>query len=326
MRIVLGATVAILATSVGARAEKAATFDEAIADAQPAGDLTQFVEPFFAECKGDDDFDSRQCAEVRDWIKTRAATQTWWAVGDEAAITWQPFDPSEKKQGLEISGCLACAHPLTIEGKLRFVTVRVPKSIKNGHAVGLEVGFQDLPAKDSASAAALQRKLQSRLRVQFVFRLGPTWKSGTFEGLTFTPVAYRLFDKCNLKVVASDPPSQTPTASVPRDPSCPEELSPEEQRRREELALPEQLSPKEINQTLQKTKPRIHDCYAEFQQSGVARVDLTVEPSGAVSEMKMQAPFAKTDTGYCIETALKGITFPRFRGEKMKIPYSFNVQ
>jgi hypothetical protein len=322
------ATVALLLTAASANATKAGSFEDAIAEAKPAGDLAQIVEPFFAECKGssNDDFETRQCIEVRDWLKRKALGQTWWAVGDETAISWQPFDPSEKKLGLEISGCLACGRPVTVEGKLRFVTTRVPMAIKGGHAVGLELGFQDLPVKDAAEAAAFQKKMQSRLRVQFVFKLGQNWKSGSFEGLTFVPTAYRVFDKCTGKVVASDPPSLNETAVVMRDASCPEELSPEEHKRRQEAALPEQLSPNQINQALAKTKTRIHDCYAEFQQSGTARIDLIVERDGSISDMKLQPPFARTDTGYCIQTAIKGTTFPRFKGDRMRIPYSFNVQ
>src|SRR6266404_4275478 len=114
MRIV--GMVALVLAATGARAEKAESFDEALAEAKPAGDLTELIEPFFAECKGpsDDDFDRRQCVEVRDWLKTRTLGQTFWGVGDETAISWQPFDPTERKQGLEISGCLACGHPVTI--------------------------------------------------------------------------------------------------------------------------------------------------------------------------------------------------------------------
>jgi hypothetical protein len=315
----------LLLLATGARAEKAASFEDAIAEAQPAGDLAQLVEPFFAECKGDDDFDTRRCNEVRDWLKTRAQSETFWAVGDEAAIAWQPWDPTEKKLGLEISGCLACGKPITLDGKMRFVTTRVPKAIKNGHAVGLEVGFQDVPFKTSVEAAAFQKKMQPRLRVQFVFKLGASWKSGSFEGVTFTPTAYRVFDKCSGRVVASDPPSQSPTALVIKE-GCPDELTPEQQRAREEAALPDQLAPEQINGALKPVKARIHDCFAEFQKSGTATLHMVIERDGKLSEMKLQPPFAKTDAGYCIEAAVRGTTFPRFKGDKMVIDYPFKVQ
>ena len=47
---------------------------------------------------------------------------------------------------------------------------------------------------------------------------------------------------------------------------------------------------------------------------------------GNIETLNLMPPFDKTPTGYCIRTALKGITFPRFKGEKMIITYPFQVE
>jgi hypothetical protein len=312
-----------------ARAEKPATFEQAMESAQPAGELSQLLEPLFAECKSDDDLEARQCASVRDWHVEQLKASTFWSLGDESALSWEPYDPVEKKQELTVQGCLACGKPITIEGKPRFVTTRVPKAIKAGHAVGLDVGFPSLEQPDSKTAEAFKKSMEPRLRVQFAWKLGPLWKSGGFDGVTFVPVGYRVFDKCSGKIVASDPPSSAPTvndAQAMRDASCPEELSDAEKRRREEAALPEQLTPKMINQAMATVREKVLDCGSEFEQTGTATVKLVVEHDGSMEIAGISAPIDKTPAGYCIRTALKGTVFPRFRGEKMIISYPFKLR
>ncbi len=322
----------VLGSSSSALGEKAATFEDALADAEPAGDLAQLFGPLFADCKREDELSTRQCSSVRDWLAEKLHGGTYWAVGDESALSWAPYDPSEKKQELDVQGCLACGQPLPIEGKLRFVTTRVPKAIKAGHAVGLDVGFPSVAQPNEKTAAEWQKKMAPRLRVEFVFRVGPVWKSGAgdkaFEGVTFVPLAYRVFDRCSGRVVASDPPSSSVTvndAPALRDASCPEEISEAEQRKREDALLPAQLSPKQINLVMAPIKERVHDCYAEFEVSGTATVKLVVDRDGSIETMNVLAPFDKTPTGYCISTALKGTSFPHFRGDKMIITYPFKV-
>ena len=313
---------------------KPGTFEEALASAEPAGDLAQLVEPLFSDCKRDDDLSARQCASIRDWTIERNKEKLYWAVGDESALDWSPWDPVEKKFEMQVNGCLACGRPLVIDGKPRFVSTRVPKAIKNGHAVGLDVGFLDIAQADTKTAEEFQKKFGSRLRVQFVFKLGPVWSSGGdkgFQGVTFIPVAYRVFDKCMGTVFASDPPTTDPKSAVAaaratRDASCPEELTDEQQKARDYAALPVQLSPKQINATLTPAKMRVHDCYAEFEVAGTATVKMTVSREGNIETLNLMPPFDKTPTGYCIRTALKGITFPRFKGEKMIITYPFQVE
>ena len=86
-----------------------------------------------------------------------------------------------------------------------------------------------------------------------------------------------------------------------------------------------QLTPKQINAVMTPIKERVHDCYSEFEVSGTATVKLVVERDGTIEIVNILPPFDKTPTGYCISTALKGTTFPRFRGEKMIITYPFKV-
>lgn len=330
--LVRGCGCALLLAQVTAVAgEKPATFEQALESAQPAGDLKELFGPLFADCKRDDELESRQCASVRDYLNASHRQQTWVALGDESALSFNPYDPSEKKLEMEISGCLACGHPLKLDGddKPRFVTTRVPKAIKAGRAVGLEVGFDEISLPDAKAAEAWQKKMTSRLRVQFVFKLGPLWKSGSgdkaYEGVAFVPVAHRVIDRCNGKVIASDPPSTADAQPMPDD-TCPVELTPDQQRAQEDAALPAQLSIIEINKSMAQLRSRVHDCYNEFEVAGNANVRLVVSRDGKLELVQILPPFDKTPTGYCLRTALKGLQLPRFKGPKMMINYAFTLQ
>ena len=325
----MAASVAMWVSPTAARAAepKAATFEEAMANAQPVADLKDLFGPLFADCKRDDELEARQCAAVRDWLVASHREQTWVALGDEAALSFNPYDASEKKLEMEISGCIACGKPLRFDGddKMHFVTTRVPKAIKAGRAVGLEVGFDDVSLADEKTAEAWEKKMAPRLRVQFVFKLGAAWKSGAFDGFTFVPVAHRIIDKCNGKVIASDPPSTADAQPMP-DATCPVELTPAQKRALEDANLPDQLNTIQINQAMSTMRSRVHDCYNEFEVEGTAVVRLVVTGDGKLESVLIQPPFDKTPTGYCLRTALKSLTLPRFKGEKMVITYPFKMQ
>jgi hypothetical protein len=305
-----------------------ASFEEALSGARPVttAELAELVEPLFADCKRpDDDLAARQCASVRDWLVGQLRDETFVDVGDDSAIALGPFDAGAKQVELEVEGCLACKQPIPIGERTRFITTRVPKSIKAGRVAGLEVGFHELPFKDAGEAAVWRSERAPRLKAQFVFRVGPVWKSGNFEGVTFIPVAHRVIDKCNGKVFASEPPS-TGDAAPMRDGTCPEELSDAERRAREEAALPDQLSPKQINLAMAPMKLRVRDCYREFEATSPASVRLVVERDGKIDNVAVLPPYDKTPAGYCIRNQIRAMSFPRFRGDKMIINYAFTLQ
>ena len=306
----------------GARAQAPAarpSFDAALEAATPVGDLEERLAPLFDDCKSDDEVQARQCRTVRDWVLAQMSGESFVALGDEAALQWEPYDPAEKKLTLDVEGCLACGRPLEISGQSVFVTSRVPKGIRAGRAIGLDLGFHDVAEPDAKTAAKWRHDMTDRLEVQFVFQLGPVWKSGAFRGVTFVPVAHRIFDRCTGEVVAIDPPmppGQAAARATPmRDERCPE--TDEARRAREEAALPEQLTPRQINEALAQVRDRVLDCAREFQASGTAIVHLELDGSGKLERARVMPPLERTAAGYCIHAAIAGASFPRFRGQAM---------
>jgi hypothetical protein len=317
-----------------------ASFEDLLKEARSIAsdaELSRTFEPLFADCRGADELEARQCQGIRQYLESQLHGQTFAAVGDSAALGHSPYDPSSKLVELDVQGCIACAHPVQIGDHARFVTTRIPKAIKAGKATGLDVAYHEVAFPDPKTAARWERQLAPRLRVQFVFRLGPVWKSGqgdkAYEGLTFVPIAHRIYDACNGQVAASDPPS---AASVQVDravqaalkcPAAGEDLSPEEKRKREEWeALPVQLSPKDVERAMAPVQEKVHDCFVEFEEKGTAKVRMTVDGQGKLEEVAVLPPFDRTPTGYCVRAAVRTAEIPHFKGEKMQLTFPFYLR
>src|SRR5262249_14681549 len=153
---------------------------------------------------------------------------------------------------------------------------------------------------------------------------GAPWKSGSFEGAGFVAVGHRIFDRCTGEVFGSKPPSKGPV-SVVKDASCPVELTAEEQRAEADAELPEQLSAQQVSEVLSPCKDPVHTGGVEFEVPGTALLKLNVDREGKVVSLGL-GPIEREPVGYCIKTALKGLHFPRFRGEKMIISFSYQLQ
>lgn len=298
-----------------------ATFEAALDGAEPAGELTDRFDPLFADCKRDDDLEARQCAAVRDLTLERLKGGTFVALGDEASLTWTPWAADEKQLGLELHGCLVCKKPLKLGGsdEPRFVTNRVPKAIKAGRAVGLDLGFYEVALPDQATAARFTRLTVPKLVTQFVFKIGPVWKSGDkLGGVTFVPLAQRIFDRCTGKVYASEPPSQKPAEPQP-DATCPAKtpvVNTDE-------PLPEQLSRDQVVKAMHAAEAKIHLCYLKYKQDGTVSVRMVLDGQSGIEGLQVAPPFEGTPTGNCVRKAIESASLGRFTGEKMTIVYPF---
>jgi hypothetical protein len=331
--IVIAVLVGVISPATAAETEappaagKPESFEAALQGAQPVADLKALLDPLFADCKRDDDVEARQCTLMRDWLVERLRGETYVGVGDESALTFSPYDAMTRQIEIEVHGCLACGRPLVFEegGAPHFVTTRVPKAIKGRSVVGLDVGFHELRILDGKEAVRWQKEVAPRLRVQYVFRLGQQWKSGAFDGVAFVPVAYRVFDRCTGKVLASDPPSTTGVERV-RDASCPETAEDAAKRLEAQGLLPEQLSRDQIKKAMSSLATKVHDCYAEFEVNGTVTVRLVVEGDGALDTVEVLQPFDKAPIGYCVRSAAKTLKLPHFSGEKMTIEYPFQLR
>lgn len=77
---------------------------------------------------------------------------------------------------------------------------------------------------------------------------------------------------------------------------------------------PEQLNRHDLENVIDEVKPKVLQCHDVEQFSGFLTVKLTIEKSGAVKSIQVQPPVDKTRTADCVKHALKGLSFPHFRG------------
>jgi hypothetical protein len=90
--------------------------------------------------------------------------------------------------------------------------------------------------------------------------------------------------------------------------------------------LPESLGKGEIVTGMNKIKPAVGSCYAQFKVPGLANVAVTIGKNGRVSSASVSGSFAGTPTGSCVEKAVKGATFPPVKGSPTSINYPFMLR
>jgi predicted Zn finger-like uncharacterized protein len=88
--------------------------------------------------------------------------------------------------------------------------------------------------------------------------------------------------------------------------------------------LPDQLKPGDIQRGMAGIKGRVQNCYAQYNVPGMVQVVVTINGSGRVASAQVTGKFAGTPTGTCVASAVKGASFPRFKGQAMTgIEYPF---
>jgi hypothetical protein len=322
-----------------------ATYDELLKQALPARDLTTLLEPLYGHCDDSDDVRRRQCESGRSFLVDYLHRNTFVADSDVAPDT-TPYDATAKEVDMEVPGCIACVSPPQIAGQPRYLVTKPPQRLIGGRAVVLPIASHEVTIADRVAADRFVERVVPRLRVQHVFRVGlpfgdappvpssaagsPAASGSAAKGVLVTSLGHRVYDRCTGEVTAASPPTTSKVAVVP-DKSCPQrgvaELSQAELRRQAEVnALPERLTPHQIDQVLAPVQARVHECYVEFgDPSGNAKVNLTIGGEGKLTQIHLPSPFDKADIGLCIRSQLKQTSFPKFRSGSMSIDYVYQV-
>ena len=326
-----------------------ASFADVHDQAELVTDLARLVDPLFDTCDPSDPLGHRQCEGEREFLETETRKKTYVMTGDAASVAVSPFDAVQKSVDLDVQGCLACVHPLSLGdgkgGRLeRFVTTQPPRAIKNGRAIGVDVGTlqRSLPTKEAEVAWKKRAKTDApRFRTQFVFRLGPTWASGGYTGVSFVPLAYRVVDACTGEVIETSPGVASGTAGakvplpLPLTPGdelvCPSrdgELTAEQRAAKEALLhLPQQLGRAQIEKGLASVQPRIRRCHEEYDETGIVAVTLVLDgATGKARNVEVASPFDTTPAGICVRTVLKAAEFSRFKNDVQELKLSIPLR
>ncbi|MDB4971415.1 MAG: hypothetical protein JWN44_7104 [Myxococcales bacterium] len=77
---------------------------------------------------------------------------------------------------------------------------------------------------------------------------------------------------------------------------------------------PEQLNRHDLETAIDKVKPKVMGCRDVEQFTGFLTVRLVIEKSGSLKSASVLPPVDKTRTAECVRHALRGLSFPKFRG------------
>lgn len=318
-------------------------------EATQVTDLATLIEPLYARCEDKDDLPRRQCEGARDFLLARLRSKTF-VTQAEVTPEISPYDAVAKEIEMEISGCLTCVSPPRVAGEPRYLAVRPPTRVVAGKAPGVPMASYQLPMETKVRADRFLERVVPRLRVEVIFKVGQPFGeepagpgqaqaqaqaagqgqgAAKIRGVTVIPVGHRIYDRCTGQVTASTP--QSGPVKVAADKTCPrrgaEELSEAElQAKAERAALPERLTPREVDLGLQPVQEKIHDCYVEFQElGGTVKVGLVIGGEGKITQMTLPPPYDKAPIGVCMRSQIRTAVFPKFRGEPMRVDYAFQV-
>ena len=362
-KVAPGKTAAPAAPVAATAAAPVGNFDDLVKAAVPAKDLATLLEPLYARCDDTDGLHHRQCEGARSFLVDYVRSHTFVAEADVSPDT-SPYDAAAKQVDLEVSGCLACTDPVKIAGESRYLVLRPLQRMVNGKAVTLPLATHEIRLEDRVKADRFVERIAPRLRVQHVFRVASVFgepvapattspataaggsatakatpavagaASQPYKGVMLASMGHRVYDRCTGEIHAAAPGTASRLAVTvdPRDPACPkkgsEDLSVAELKKAAEIAaLPERLTPRQIDSVLAPVQARIHECYIEFgEPSGVAKIAVTIGGEGKLTAISLPPPYDKADIGVCIRSQLKQTSFPRFRGSPMSIDYVYQVQ
>lgn len=91
-------------------------------------------------------------------------------------------------------------------------------------------------------------------------------------------------------------------------------------------ALPERLSRSQIMDAMSTVKGRVQACYDRYKVPGLTNVQIKIAGSGRVDSAAVEGLFAGTETGACVEAAVRGARFPAFAAPSMSVKYPFMLR
>jgi hypothetical protein len=87
-----------------------------------------------------------------------------------------------------------------------------------------------------------------------------------------------------------------------------------------QAGMPEMLNRHDLENTIDHVRDKVMQCHSVEQFSGLMSVKLVIARAGTLQSMTVLPPLEQTRTAECVRRALRGLTFPRFRGTYLPAP------
>jgi hypothetical protein len=185
---------------------------------------------------------------------------------------------------------------------------------------GTELARTTVAFPSATESDRWSRTVRARLRAEFVFQaVDDQWTAGATRGLSFKPLAFRVFDPCTGTVVFSQPPSRETAA---KDPDCNAETQPV--AKAEGPPPPEgheSLDPSAINTAVGKVRGDFDACVEKYPMPGTATLVFAVASSGLPQSVTVEGGPAGTALGQCLIDAGTRARFPEFQGSAQRFKY-----
>jgi hypothetical protein len=327
------------------------SFEALVSTAEDIGDLARTLEPFTELCNEDRDMTRRQCEVVRTYLRGVLQRRVFRSDVEPGALVVGPYVQKQGGRTLTLRGCVACSKPVPGDRK-HLVTVRPPAKVTAEELKGLDITSLKVPHPSSHVGEIWQRDVGSKLRAEFVHKLGPAWTqktgkgkvrkgapgkggwddgSGEIRGLTMNLLGYRVYNRCTGEVLLSSPKAAFKVPVPANQPDCPRPevkvAASQPGVRQPEPHWPYVLSVGEIRRSMDAVRGQVRACYLQFQIPGTAELEIDIGGlDGNVLGVKILGKFEDTPTGDCVISALGAARFPNFRATAMKVPYNFYLQ
>jgi hypothetical protein len=298
------------------------SFEEVASQAQPVNDLGMLLSPFVEDCaRKAREPDRARCLGVRSFLRRHLPGQSFVITRPGAeAVTVSGYDATVKGFRLAVSGCLACNPPVVAGGERRFVTLKAPAKGAASLRAGTELARTTVAFPSAAESDRWSKTVRPKLRAEFVFQpADEQWTAGASRGLSFKPLAFRVFDPCTGTVVFSQPPSRDAAA---KDADC--NAEPQPVARADGPPPPEgreTLDPSSINRAVGKVRGDFDACIQKFPMPGTATLVFAVASTGLPQSVAVEGGPAGTALGQCLIDAGTRVRFPEFQGSEQRFKY-----
>lgn len=282
------------------------SFEARATGARKLAHVDDIVWALTAPCDQGDDAQQRQCRALRDRSAKELGGQTLLVDADNFALDLGAWDSARKSVAVTLSSCIRC-EGVSSEGKTWYITGGAPK-LEGGKLRGPSLYDTARQFATGETAVAWLKAVQHH-KVELVVKVPakPRWSFNGKDGVQLDVLAYRMLTPCNGTVVIANPPSQN---AAPDKAAC-----------AAGGAAVLALTPELIEESMQAPLSIIKGCAKREKAAGKGKLELTIADDGTIAAYEQTGEFVGQPIGRCIDTAMKGVTFPRSAKPRTTIGY-----
>jgi hypothetical protein len=328
MRLTALAVACCLAAPSIAAADDASPFDEAAKSATRVRKLDRVVWALTATCEGGDDLAKRQCRILRDAAASKLRGTKLVIEVPNSAVEIGEWDSGGKATPITVRGCVAC-DGITVDGTTWYVVSNKAAPRVLPGSIEAAVLFETVKAfANDALASGWKKMIEPRLRTELIVKLPDdetkaVWNRDGASGIAVEIVGYRVWDLCDGSILAASPESGKPRTDAK---TCGDSVKSTKGTDTPSEPVYAELSKEQILAVLKPAVEEAKACFDTYGKAGDAKVKITIGSDGSVIGQDQSGDFVGSDTGKCIDAAIKKAKFPKSKKAKTTISYPLTLR